>query len=109
MLQLKSDKQTKPFQSIPNVVLLIRLRKYRSNYSNNNDTEIRLLEIDGSMTTAVPERDYAVATAKFEVNACANTDFAFVMKFALITLIHIFTPTPILPCKYSGFLCNLNK
>jgi len=30
--------------------------------------------------------DYATATAKFVVNACANADFAFVMKFALITL-----------------------
>jgi hypothetical protein len=41
------------------------------------------------MTTAVSLGDtYAVATAKFEVNACANTDFAFVMKFALITLMN---------------------
>ena len=41
------------------------------------------------MTTAIAdEAIYAVATAKFEVNACANTDFAFVMKFALITLMN---------------------
>jgi len=43
------------------------------------------------MTTATPLSGiYAVATAKFEVNACANTDFAFVMKFALITLMNDF-------------------
>ena len=46
------------------------------------------------MTAAIPERDYATATAKFEVNAEANTDFAFVMKFALITLIESLTILP---------------
>jgi len=34
-----------------------------------------------------------VAKAKFEVKACANTDFAFVNKFALIVLIKILSLT----------------
>jgi len=49
------------------------------------NTEICLLEINSSIALQRQWDAYARAGAKLVVKALAITDFAFVMKFALIT------------------------